>query len=327
MGGQSKLGAARSQRTLIDLMGQSQSWLSPEAQAPYNDDQAQRDALQTLIRPQQLRDRGVLYVDKNNDEYVRALQNATGTIKTHTATASFPFTPIDGLSMQFAFLESFAALAAPKEMLTPDWKEAFWEPALNVLSPTIREPIKSFLNDMGQDPGRVGGGGTSAVTPGEAAVMNLLSKSGLYEKVERDENGQLRAPALQAFLFRSLTPIAGSEAPKFLDSTMFANPATLVYRDKLKRAARDREMARFASTPEERLALLQKAEQLENEAPHEVGAMYSWFLRKQLGVITPYNPEEVVQQRVKAIDRAYKEMAKEKEPVEFEGWEPPDSEK
>jgi hypothetical protein len=325
--GQSRIGAVRSQRALIDLMGQAQSWLTPESQAPYNDAQAQRDALHTLIRPPQLRDRGVLYVDRNKDEYVRALQNVSGNIKTHTATALFPFTPIDGMSMQFAVLEGLAAMVAPKEMLAPDWKEAFWEPVLNVLGPTVRDPAKAFLNDMGQDPGGVRGGSTSTVSPGEAAVMNLFSVSGLTERVEQNEKGELRAPAIQAWAFRSLVPFFGSEAPKFLDSTLYNNPATLVYRDKLRRAARDREMANVSTNPEERLALLQKAEQLENEAPNEVGAMMSWFLRKQLAVITPYNPDEVVKQRRDAVKRAYTDVSKELEPIPFSGFAPPDSEK
>jgi hypothetical protein len=229
--------------------------------------------------------------------------------------------------MQFSILEGLAAIAAPKEMLAPDWKETFWEPALNVLGPTIRDPAKAFLNDMGQDPGGVNGGSTSTVTPGEAAVMNLFSKSGLTERVEQNEEGQLRAPSIQAWAFRSLVPFFGSEAPKFLDSTSYNNPATMVYRDKLRRAARDREMANASTNPEERLALLQKATQLENEAPQEVGAMMSWFLRKQLSIITPYNPDEVVKQRRDAVKRAYTEVSKELEPIPFSGFATPDSEK
>lgn len=328
LGGQSKLGAARSQKTLTELISSSQSWLNPEMQAPYDNNQAQRDAMQPLLRPSWMRDRGVFYVDQNKDEYVRALQNVSGKAYTHSATTQLPLTAVDGMTMQFGFLESMAAIAAPKEMLAPDWEESFWEPTLNVLAPYVREPVRAFIEAYGVDSGGIKPGSTAKVTPGEAEVMNLLSRSGLMDEVVQDsKTGELRAPSLQAFMFRMI-PIAGSEAPKFLDSTMWNNPATMVYRDKLKRAARYRDLAGYSSDAHERMTYLLKASELENEAPHEVGAMYSWFLRKQLGVGPAlFNPKEEVERRIQSIKESYKQMEGEIEKPPFAGYAPPESER
>jgi len=328
LGGQSKLGAARSQKTLTEMISQSQSWLNPEMQAPYDSNQAQRDAMQPLLRPAWMRDRGVFYVDQNKDEYVRALQNANGKVYTNSVTTQLPLTAVDGMTMQFGFLESMAAIAAPKEMLTPDWEESFWEPTLNVLTPYMREPVKMWMSAYGVDSGGVKGGSTTKVTPGEAEVMNLLSKSGLYDPVVPDsKTGELRAPSLQAFMFR-MTPIAGSEAPKFLDSTAWNNPATMVYFDKLKRAKKYRDMAVAAATGEERAAYNMKASELENDAPNEVGAMYSWFLRKQLGVGPGlYNPKEEVERRINSIKESYKGMEEQIQKAPFRGYSPPEEER
>ena len=321
--GQSKLGHARSQMNLVDLVSQSSPWLHPESQAPYADEQAQTDAMAVYLRPSWARERGVFYTQGLKDDYVRALQQANGKVWNHTMTTQLPLTIVDGLSFQTAIAESMVGAVAAHtnpEMLAPDWAESFWEPSLNILSPVVREPMKAWVSAIASDPGGIKVGSRARVSPAEAELMNKMP--GMDSVHPDSDTGELHAPAFQALLFRMI-PALGVEVPKFMDASLWNNPATMVWHDKLKKAAELREQASVAD-PARKVALNQRASELEADAPHNVSAAWSWFFRRQMGIGPyPYNPDEEILRRQQAISEANKIISGELEHVPFQGYSPP----
>ena len=325
--GQSKLGRVRSQANAVDLVGQMTSWIDPELQAPYNDDKEQYDAIARNVRPTWARERGLMYTDQLPDEYMRALQESRGRVLSHTMINLPPLTALDTAGMYLSMMSSlaggFASATGNSDKLAPDWSETFWEPAIGMFLPTVREPVQAWLAQTGADPLAAKRGSSMKVSPGEMAVMNLMSKSGMWGEVHKDpETGEPRANTVQTTMFR-LLPFVGTQLPKLLDNTYMDNPAVHVYMKKLEIAGQKREEARVSENPEQKASLLSEAAALEAEAPNHVGAGLAWLMRQQLGIGPyAYAPEGEVDRRRETIERAMQAVGGDTDGPEFPGFAP-----
>ena len=158
--------------------------LDPEVAANWQDQQAIMDHAAKYYRPSWARQRGFTTVEPLDDVQMEHYKKQRRRSFTHSMGIMPPATVLDVTEIGASWATGFAAYLMSLEderrpgmgafRVSPDFSVRFWQPTLQMMFPTFKEPLEAMLMGAGIDTGGHRRGKWARISPSEKFMLDKL---------------------------------------------------------------------------------------------------------------------------------------------------------